>query len=194
MRAALHILFLSTLIFINNACDKPDVYETKAKSVDSLSGALNAMQAGLKNIDSLSLHKAVTRYNWYKEFIRQNVLDTISKQEADILRHFYNSGEGLKSFFLNRKLILDRAELLGVQLLNLSEDIKSRKPAKEFVHKFTEYEKKEVEMLIEAGINQQNVFHKDLEEFRNSLKGVEALIRSHNNGELPTIVKDTVQL
>jgi hypothetical protein len=79
-------------------------------------------------------------------------------------------------------------------LEKLAEDIKTKKPDKELVSKFAAFEKSESAKIIEAGYQQQKLFHTGIEEFTNSLKGVELLIKTRNNGELPTIVKDSITL
>jgi hypothetical protein len=185
--------FITVAAFFG-ACNKTDVYEQKAKTLDSLNGAVNSVIRELQNMDTIILQKSVTRFNWYKQFIRQNVNDTISKMDADNLQHFYASGQNLENFLQNRKIILTRAGQLNAQLLKLSEDIKSKRLNVEYVSKYSFYEKEEAGKLIEAGSQQRKIFHISLEEYKNSLKGVELLIRSRNNGELPTIIKDTVAL
>lgn len=194
MRFIIHNLIVAALLFFCGACNKSDVYTEKAKTIDSLSGAINSMANELSRIDTLLLRKSISRYNWYKQFILQNINDTITKAEADHLQHFYASGKNLESFILNRKLILERAELINSQLEKLAEDLKTKKPDKELVSKFAAFEKSESAKIIEAGYQQQKLFHTGIEEFTNSLKGVELLIKTRNNGELPTIVKDSITL
>ena len=194
MRLFFHILFLCALTSLVGSCDKTDVYEEKSKTLDSLSGAVNSMANELLKVDTIVLKKSVARYTWYKQFIQQNITDTITKTEADNLQHFYASGQNLENFSENRKQILLRATLVNSQVLKLTEDIKSKKPNKEQVIKFTGHEKLEAAKLIEAGYLQQKLYHTGLEEFSTSLKGVELLIRSRNNGELPIIIKDSINL
>lgn len=185
-------LLAATIFF--GACNKTDVYEQKAKTLDSLSGAVNSIIKELQNVDTVILQKSITRFNWYKQFIRQNVNDTVSKAEADNLQHFYMSGQSLENFSLNRKIILTRAGQVNTQILKLNEDVRNKTLTKEYVSAYSLNEKEEAGKLIEAGYQQQKIFHSGLEEFKNALKGVELLIRSRNNGELPTIIKDTVAL
>lgn len=194
MRLFLHILFLFALSVLVESCDKTDVYEEKAKTLDSLNGAINSMANELLRTDTIVLKKSIARFNWYKQFIQQNINDTVTKAEADNLQHFYASGNNLERFSENRKLILERANLINTQIVNLTEDIKTKKADKDQISKFTVHERSAAGKLIEAGYNQQKLFHSGMEEFTTSLKGVELLIRSRNNGELPTIVKDSINL
>jgi len=194
MRVFIHSLFICAFPVLFGACQKTDVYEQKAKTLDSLSGAINSMANELAKIDTILLKKSVARFTWYKQFILQNINDTINKQEADNLQHFYSSGQDLENFAESRKLILERAVLMNSQLEKLAEDIKTKKPDKEQISKFAEYEKTEGAKLIEAGYRQQKLFYTGKEEFTNSLKGVELLIRTRNHGELPVIVRDSITL
>ncbi|WP_317899728.1 hypothetical protein [Aurantibacillus circumpalustris] len=178
--------------FFFGACGKSDLYEEKEKKLDSLSGAVNSIVKELQKTDTLVLQKSITRYTWYKQFVEQNVNDTVRKEEADNLQHFYSSGKNLESFSTNRKMVLKRAVLISSQLAKLSQDVKSKSITQQQLQTYSEYEINEASKLIESAYTQQKLFHSGLEEFKSALKGVEMLIRSRNKGELPTIIKDTV--
>lgn len=194
MRGICYTLCFVAAILVFGSCNKTDLYEQKEKTLDSLGGAINSMLQELKNVDTLSLQTSLTRFNWYNGFIQENVHDTITKDEADNLRHFFVSGKDLENFSDNRKLILKRASLINIQLQKLSLDIKNKSLSPVQVSSYTHSEITESTKLIEMGYGQQKLFHSRLEEFKNSLKEVELLIRSRNKGELPTIIKDTISL
>lgn len=183
-------LFLVVMFF--GSCNKTDLYEQKAKSLDSLSGAVSSIARELQTIDTITLQKAVSRYTWYKQFIQQNINDTVNKVEADNLQQFYTSGNSLENFAANRKVIVSRALLINQQLEKLALDAKNKALTTDQLLRFSVHEKDEAAKLITAGYQQQKLFHSQFEEFKNSLKGVELLIRSRNKGELPTIIKDTI--
>lgn len=176
------------------ACNKTDVYKQNSKTLDSLSGAINSMSNEFSKMDTIILQKSITRFNYYKVFIQQNVNDTISKSDADNLQRFYESGKNLESFLNNKKSILARAALINSQIQKLSTDIKNSSVDAEQLAKYTLLEKNETEKLMNLSYAQQKLYHTGIEEFKSSLKGIELLIRSHNNGELPTIIKDTLNL
>ena len=194
MRGICYTICFISAILVFGSCNKTDLYGQKTKTLDSLSGAINSMLQELKNVDTISLQKSLTRFNWYNEFIRENIHDTITKDEADNLRHFFTSGKDLENFSRNRKLILKRALLINSQLQKLTEDIKNKSLSTEQMSSYSHNEMNESTKLIEMGYEQQKLFHSRLEEFKNSLKGIELLIRSRNKGELPTIIKDTISL
>lgn len=194
MRDIGHIFCCLLVLSIIQGCSKTDVYEEKTRTLDSLSGALNSMVRELEKIDTISLKKYVTRFTHYRQFIRRSINDTISKSDADNLRHFYISGENLENFERNRRVMLSRADLINSQLLKLTADIKKRAMDADQITRHTSHEKKEAGKLMEAAHHQQRMFYSGMEEFKNSLRGVELLIRSRNNGELPTIIKDTLSL
>jgi hypothetical protein len=187
------ICVLLPLVLLES-CNKTNIYDQKAKTLDSLSGAINSMVRELTGVDTIILQRSVTRFNYYRQFISQNVTDTVDKNEADNLQHFYLSGKNLENFQLSRKSILERAGLINVQLVKLTTDIKNKSLTEEAILKYALQEKNETAKLIELAYQQQKIFHTGLEEFKNALRGVETLIRSRNNGELPTIIKDTVAL
>jgi hypothetical protein len=61
----------------------------------------------------------------------------------------------------------------------------------ESLSRFTMQEKFEATKLIETGYVQQKEYLQQLVQYRNAVKGVEELLRTRNNSQLPTIVKDT---
>lgn len=192
MKLACYSLLLFGLMLCQ-ACNKTDLSAQRIKTVDSLSGSLNVMVKTLEKVDTVLLLKSIARFNYYKLFIKENVKDTITKEQADNLKHFYHGGENLTVFASNRILIVARAMLLNSQMLKLSEDLKNNVDPVA-LSKFIMFEKMEIAKLTEIGFRQQKIFHTGLEEFKNALPGIEMLIKSRNKGELPTIVKDTIVL
>jgi len=194
MKISVYKMFVLCFLLFFESCNKTDVYADHVKTIDSLNTVIHAMTNELRDIDTIFLKKSIARFNWYQEFIELNVNDTITKNEADHLDHFITSGQNLVNIEQNRQHILIQSHVMSSQLTKLSEDIKNKHLAKEELVRFTAYEKEEAEKIIIMGYRQQNLFHSSVEEFKTALKGVELLIRSRNNGELPTIVKDSISL
>jgi hypothetical protein len=189
---SLVLLFFAGFFF--QSCNRNDVYAIKIKTLDSLSGAVNAHAKEIEKVDTIILAKAILRFDQYKQFILQNVKDTITKSEADFIQQFYTSGKSLTSFDLNRRSLKARTSLINSQLEKLKSDAKNNLLPEEKLIEFTDLEKKEANSLIEASNKQQQLFYTSLQEFKTALKGVEYLIKARNNGQLPTVVKDTLSL
>jgi hypothetical protein len=189
---SLVLLFFAGFFF--QSCNRNDVYAIKIKTLDSLSGAVNAHAKEIEKVDTIILAKAILRFDQYKQFIQQNVKDTITKSEADFIQQFYTSGKSLTSFDLNRRSLKARTSLINSQLEKLKSDAKNNLVPEEKLIEFTDLEKKEANSLIEASNKQQQLFYTSLQEFKTALKGVEYLIKARNNGQLPTVVKDTLSL
>lgn len=181
-------------LFLTQGCNKNDAYNQKIKSLDSLGGVLGSMVKELEKTDTITLQKAVNRYNYYNAFIQQNLNDTVAKNEADDLQHFYTSGKTLQGFSVNNKVILDRAHRVLNQLAQLSEDAKNKTVNHEGLFRYSEIEQEEAAKVLGIGNAHKTKLLLSMEEFKNSLPGVERLIKSRNNGELPVIIKDTVNL
>lgn len=194
MRRCCHSIVWLVCVFLFGACNRQNIYDEKAKTLDSLSGALNAAIKELRAPDTVSLQKASKIFEHYKKFIRLNVSDTIKKADADVLKHFYASGTNLTGFSGNRYSILERARLVNMQLVQLTADARNRSLESEQLVKFVEAEKAEANALIERSSQQKRMFYSAMEEFKSTLAGVEQLIKSRNNGELPTIVTDETPL
>lgn len=186
------ILIIVSLLF--SSCIKNDVYESQVKSLDSLSGALNQKLEELRQVDTVILKKALNKYTNYRQFIQQNVKDTVNKEEANHLQQFYVCGKNLSDFADNRSSILARGSLLNSQINKLITDIKSKSIEEEKLVQFSTQEKQNAEKLIKASYGQQQLFQANLQEFKLSLAGIENLIRSRNNGQMPTIIKDSIPL
>src|ERR1044071_6025964 len=114
-----YICCLLWIIFLES-CNHNDLYTQRSKTLDSLSGAINSMVGELNKTDTVALEKSILRFNYYKQFIQQNIHDTIEKNDADNLQHFYISGHNLESFASNRKTIIARAKLVNTQLEKLN--------------------------------------------------------------------------
>lgn len=188
------LLWAVIVFFLFPACIKNDVYEAQLKSLDSLSGALNQKLAELKQVDTVILKKAIIKYSNYLQFIQQNVNDTLSKEEGDKLQQFNVSGKILSDFSENRTMILARGNLLNSQLNKLMLDVKARSNEEEMINKFYAEEKQNAEKLIKSTYGQQQLFQSNLQEFKLSLTSIENIIRSRNNGQMPTIIKDSIPL
>jgi hypothetical protein len=188
--APLSIIF----IFLFFSCTKNALYESQLKSLDSLSGALNQKLTELRQVDTVTLKKAITKYNNYRQFIQQNVNDTVNKEEAGHLQQFYSSGKTLEDFAGNRTTILARGSLLNSQISKLVRDIKEQAIDEEKLEQYASGEKQRSQELIKASYKQQQLFEASLQEFKLSLRGIEALIKSRNNGQMPVIIKDSIPL
>src|SRR5688572_26976511 len=122
MRVFYHSLYFFGVLILFSSCNHDDVYGQKIKTVDSLCGAVNAVTRKLEKTDTVALHKAITKFTHYKQFIEQNFNDTLDKQEADVLQRFYMNGENLENFSLNKHAMLLRLNLINLQLLKLRQD------------------------------------------------------------------------
>lgn len=182
------------LALLTQACNQNELYTQKTKTLDSLNGALNLKVEEIKKTDTAVLQRCMARFTYYRQFINQNINDTLSKPEADNLLRFYESGKNLQSYWSNRFTILGRASLMNSQQNALALDLKNKTIRAEEAGQFIAREQEATRQLIEAANTQQKLYYTGLEEFKTSLREVENLIRTRNNGELPRIIKDTVDL
>jgi len=191
MRYAAHSLVLVILLLTAN-CGGDEYYVNKSHTLDSLGGVINAMTSELEKTDTVFLQRSISRYGYYRQFVRQQVSDTLSKNEADVLQQFISAGERLGGFRVNRLTILARARLLNSQIQKLSADARERTVDEEALGSYIHQELAETARLTDAGYGQQKIFFQAQKDFMNSLTPVEQLIMARNNGRLPTVIKDTV--
>lgn len=194
MKLCIYSLCLVCSLFFLAGCHTADAYNQKVKSLDSLGGVIGSMVKELEKADTITLQKAVNRYNYYNAFMQQNLHDTVTKSDADYLQHFYASGKTLQNYSFNNKIIVERSLRVLKQLAKLSEDAKSKTVDFPSLINYYDLERAEADKLMQVATTHQKQVLLSLEEFKNALPGVEQLIKSRNNGELPTIIKDTVNL
>lgn len=187
-------LLIIGFIFLFYCCSNNNIQAKQIKSLDSISGALNLKLTELQKADTVILVKALTKFSNYNQFIKQNINDTVSKKEADALQHFILSGTNLENFFSNRASILARGKLVNSQLNKLISDIKENVIDQNQSSEFTIIEKEQANDVIQKSYIQQQAFQTYLQEFKNALPLVEELIKNRNNGQLPTIIKDSTSL
>ena len=191
-RSQYHFIIIFAIIFLFGSCRNSDLYNQNTKTIDSLSTVVNILQEEFLKTDTVLLKKSVACFNDYKQFIQQIIIDTISKQEADNLQRFYNSGIGLADFTNNRQLIFERSKMVQQQLKKLTADTKENVFDVDQMKLYTLTEKQECSKLIDLMYSQQKLFYTRMLEFKISIKDVDVLIMKHNNGELPLIIKDTL--
>jgi hypothetical protein len=180
------------ILLLTANCGSGEFYTTKCRTLDSLGGVVNAMAGGLEKADTVFLQRSISRFTYYRQFIRQQVGDTLSRNEADVLRQFISAGERLEGFRSNRLTILARARLLNSQIRKLTADARERTVDTESLGRYLQQELAEAARLTEAGYESQKIFFQAQKDFVNSLKGVEQLIMVRNNGMLPTVIRDTL--
>lgn len=194
MKGWLHSVSVLIMIAGTVSCGSTEVYRQSAKTLDSLSGALNQCTEEIRRMDTVTLAKALTRYNVHKQFIAHNKIDTLSRSEGDALQQFTTAGKNLEVVQSNRSAVLMRSELLNTQINHLRKDIKNEAIEPGTLPEFMENEKKEVSNLIRKANEQVRLFYASVEELKLCLPMVEQVIRRKNKGQLPIVVKDTTSL
>lgn len=180
------IIFCLTLV----SCNQTEIYNQRAKTLDSLSGVLNVSVARIEQTDTVLLSKAIGRFENYRSFIQNNIKDTLTKPEADALQVFYKSGKNLAAFRLNRTEILNRSALVNSQIEKLRLAIKNQEEDLVLLNQYLSQEQKQITNLVNAIYAQQTIYFSGLQEFKTSLRAIEQLIKLRNNNQLPDIVKE----
>jgi hypothetical protein len=104
------------------------------------------------------------------------------------------SGNRLQLYYKNRRELIQRADRVTDQLSRLSEDTKKKLLSELLVNKFYSTESGAAIEFMRISDQQLEMYQSSMQEFKNAINGVETLIRKRNNGELPTIIKDTIAL
>ena len=185
------VIFVLVLSFFFVSCGKSEEEERQIHSLDSLSGALNTKLQELNQLDTSLLKKAIDNFENYRVFIKENVNDTLTKEEGDQLQKFYLCGKNLISFKENRSAMLARGSLINSQLKKLMLDLGNGSVEYEKTQVYFLQERKGAEELIENCFGQQQAFQSALQDFRSSISNVESMIMKRNAGQLPKIIQET---
>ncbi|MBS1653030.1 MAG: hypothetical protein JSU07_13575 [Bacteroidetes bacterium] len=170
------------------------IKEAQIKRIDSLFAVLNLKQNELSLTDSTTLNKAITKYDNYIAFLTEKLNDTISKNEADNLQTFKNSGlnlEKIKSNFkvLNKRLLFVKNRLSELKQICTQENLPSK-----IIANILNEELNQISYLSAQITNYQKQSAVNIGAITSSLPGIEELIRQKNNGLLPIIISNTVSL
>jgi hypothetical protein len=188
------VLFPLLFLFIFSSCLKDEASEKVLHSLDSLSGALNLKLKELQQVDTVTVNKALLTFTNYRQFISQNVNDTVRKEEGDQLQRFYSAGKKLETFTENRRALIARGNLINSQLTKLTTDLKNNSADEEKILIYLNRERAGADEIVKSTLGQQQAFQAGLEEFKISLSGVEELIKIRNGGTLPTIINSKSNL
>ena len=193
MRIAYLILFLPTILVFQNCSIKGQV-AVEAKRLDSVSIVLNSKLQELNKCDTALLERAITKFTNYSTFIENNISDTITKEEATSLQQFYQSGKNLKAFDKNFESLRSRTILVSDQIKKLMSDLENGSISKkDFLASYDNEFNAASRLISQTTIELKNNLN-SVQDLKNSLLPVEALIRSRNKGQLPEAINSKVDL
>jgi hypothetical protein len=193
MRSICIIIFIPALFIFQNCSIKGQV-AAEAKRLDSVSIVLNSKLQELNKCDTALLERAVTKFDNYSTFIENNIRDTITKEEANSLQQFYQSGKNLKAFSVNFKSLRSRTIFVSDQIKKLLSDLENGSISKKDFLANYDNEVQAASQLIGATSSELKNNLNSVQDLKNSLLPVEALIRSRNNGQLPEAINTKVEL
>jgi hypothetical protein len=182
------------MLFVLSSCNDQAIYKHTAHAADSLNGALSLAKQQLLQSDTIVLQKAITKFKEYSAFVTLHVNDTLTKVEADNLQKFTQSGRQLEVFDMNRKVLAERAKLISTQLIHLSQDCEKKANSADVLQAYYKKELEQAQLVLSASADHLAIFQGALSDFKSCLPALEALIMKRNRGELPLIIKDTLQL
>lgn len=172
------------------SCSDPELYKQSIKSLDSLDGALGLIKRELLQADTSQLQKSVEQFATYKVIIDTGVRDTLSQEEAETLRSFFQNGEWLGMYLKNRPVLIERTTTIHANLQKLRHDLNEHLLSDQDLQRGLEHERKASAELTEQVLVRQKKYYRAMEEFKNALPATEAFIRKHNNNQLPQLVKE----
>jgi len=185
--SAVYQLFVGLLVFFFSACGNYDVQLSQRKTIDSLQTTLMVNKNHLQQIDSAELLKAISKYEAYQQFIKSNIKDTLTKEEAYALQSFIVAGENLKAISENKKRLIVRTNLLSTQLSKLSVDIKNNANQASEIENYLNTEKAAQAELTSLSGNELGNYLRNIQQLKTNLYLIEQLILARNNNQLPLI-------
>lgn len=187
--------FMAGLVFVSLltvSCSRKALYEPSLRRIDSAIVIVSVYEERISSIDTHQLQKALQKWEVLSAFIQNNVSDTLTKNEAQALQQFYQSGQYLQLFLGKRKDLQKRCALMQLQLKRLMETGQTESLQ---VNQFNDNTNNELDVLKSTGLiidKTLSDYPAQLQNFRNSIPGVEALVKARNRGSLPMVIKDSL--
>jgi hypothetical protein len=174
------------MIFIS--CGETPLYRQVGKSADSLVGVLSAGRAELLGIDTLSIAETLRQFNRNMVFMRDKVRDTLDAVQASSLRRYYDAGNNLQTFFVNRRELLGKLDITRSQLEKISSDARHKAGTAAQLRNHFATERDAAATLLSALHEQRTLFRESEKMLAENQPEVEELIKKNNSGQLPHIV------
>lgn len=187
MKWGLFITAVATGI-VFGSCGKSHDYDASVKQLDSLKVVMEESLSGFASLDSAKYADALSKEVTYTAFIQMNVTDTISRQEALMLQELHTAGKAFRGFLSSRRSLIDDARISASQLKKLSADLASGAVDSRVAIQYISQERQEAERIIHLLKLNTEVLRSEMEDYTRSLPGIEALVKAHNNGQLPPTV------
>ncbi len=182
------------IIIVCTSCGNSSFNLEQGKLLDSLQTTLELHKIKLTQIDSTELQNALMKFENYQQFIKSNINDTLSKQDAYTVQSFITAGQNIKAFSINKINILSRINLLNSQLQKLSFDVKNNIYQNNQTIAFINNEKLAQIEIGKICTNEYVNYLRNIQQLKNNLFLIEQIILKHNNNELPKIVKSNPSL
>jgi hypothetical protein len=191
MRIAL-ILCMPAILFL--ACSREALYAKDKHSLDSALVVVQNQLSRMSKTDTGQLKKAVEKFTDFDTFIKTQVSDTLTKEEAMSTQQFYESGNYLLQFEKRRIAARKEFTLMQKQLRDLIETGNQQAISPEQFSVFAKREMTAAASLTELEEQAQTGYYKAIQDFKNALPKVEDLIKKRNRGNLPLVIKDSVSI
>ena len=108
-------------------CSNEKKFEKQTRILDSLTLELEKGIAVYKTIDTLKLKQKLAEYEKQTKYIAENVKDTISLKDGEVINAYKGSSNAMNYLLLKNKDFITEIELSKQQLKDLSGDIKNNK-------------------------------------------------------------------
>jgi hypothetical protein len=187
MKPLFSVISLFVLIGCFSSCKNSHGYEKYVKELDSLKVVVEQAVGNFKSVDSIACYNAFIKQQTYTLFINENLKDTVSKTDAESLKNFSDTGEGLQSYLSNRSQWLAEANRTITQLHNLSNDLKNGSVEIDEAVEYIHTEKLQSGKVIEElKVNTESI-RSLLEIHAKALPVVELIVTTLNHGSLPPL-------
>lgn len=191
-------IIYSTLLFLAlvlvSSCSVKNQVHAEVKKLDSITIVLSTKLQEINAGDTALLNRAISKFIIYATFIENNLNDTLVKDDANNLQQFYVSGNNLKAYQVNKNSLKSRASLVLEQIKKLITDVSNGAITKEEFLKNYDTEVKAAAQLINLSDKEINRHRINIQDFKNAILPVENLIKQKNNGQLPSAIKDSINL
>ena len=189
MKTGVLFLFPAVWLLLLASCRPGQDYSKYTRELDSLKIVTEQAVDHFNAVDSLVCYEAYNKQHSYRIFVESHVKDTVSKEAAECLAGFFSTEPAFKDYITMRAVWLSEARSVIRQNGSLSHDLKNGSVEPSDAVEFISNEKRQSEKIIEELKTNTVLIRKHIELYLKCLPAVEEVLKAHNSGLLPAVVK-----
>jgi len=173
------ILLFGALLFLSSC--GPKINKTQQEELNVLTGRIDSIVNGINDIDSVALEKMVVDFFEKKDFIQNDIKDTIGPDIIFTLDAFMRLRKAMGFFQKEYSAIKQEANTMQIQMEDLNHDVNKRLIEEKQFEKYYVLEKENFDNLNRASTQLFNVFKRTNKSYHEQLPVIDSIIDSYKS-------------